>query len=746
MRIGSLLAIGALLSAVSLCVFSCASAPPPQTTLAATGVSPPGIAPPLGEGVTKAVKSHGLFDLMPYPASIVQTGGDLRLREMPIVVENGVPAVDGGGHPGSPRVDFAVSLLRRRFDALTGRSGTSQPRLVLNWNRTARLSLNEQESYSLVVNGESIAIDAPTDLGILHGIATLSQLLREERGGEVRIPRVVIHDHPRFRWRGLMLDCVRHFMPVATIKRTLLGMAAVKLNVFHWHLSDDQGFRLQSKAFPLLTEVGSNGRYYTQEQVREIVHYADLLGIRVVPELDMPAHTSAILAAYPSLGAGKGPYHVQTDFGGFNDVMDPTLPSTYHFVRLLLTEMVKLFPDRYMHIGGDENNYREWAGNPGIRAFMRAHHMTSYPELSRYFTGRVEEILASLHRRAVFWEESWNGLRDPGSVVQVWAEPDLIRKAVSVGQSVIRSQRYYLDLLYPASYHYAVDPADGTGNDTTVLGGEAAMWTELVSPANLDSRLWPRLAAIAERFWSPESIQSVQAMYARLPAVDNYLASIGMRQYVDERSMLTHLAGGHFSAALKTLASVLQPLEGYGRISSEHYTTKTRLDRMVDAIPPESVAAREFADITRAILTGVPLRPWQASARADRPAEVPAAITADSQVRRAALREARAMLELWLRNNARLQGLLAERKDLQELVGVSANLTLVAGAGLSALDRLERSPPGLRPADDPAWLERERAILRNARVWNSAQVDIAVEEPVLRLVFAACGFEPPKRR
>lgn len=686
---------------------------------------------------------QGLLDLMPFPVYVLQTGGEMRLRGVPHVVENGASAASGGGTPKSPRVDFALSLLGKRIFKLTGRRSTGTVRLVLNWNRTATLSLDEKESYNLVVRSNTITVDAPTDLGILHGIATLSQLLTRERGGVALLPNVVIYDYPRFRWRGLMLDCVRHFMPVAVIKRTLLGMAAVKLNVFHWHLSDDQGFRIQSKLFPRLTMIGSKGQYYTQAQVRDIVHFANLLGIRVVPEFDMPAHTSAVLAAYPSLGAGVGPYHVQTDFGVFNDVIDPTRESTYNAIQRFLTEIVALFPDRYVHIGGDENNFREWSENPRIHAFMREHHMSTYSELSQYFTSRVEGILKTLHRRAVVWEEAWNGRRDPDSVVQVWAEPDLIPKAVSVGQRVIRSQRYYLDLLYPASYHYVVDPADNTGNESDVLGGEAAMWTELVSPANLDSRLWPRLAAIAERFWSPVWLQSVRGMYARLPTVDNYLAAIGMRQYSDERAILVRLAGGHFSTPLQVLASVLEPLEGYGRISTMHYTTATPLDRMVDAIPPESVAARQFRDVSNVILQGTPLAN-QASAVVRPPVELRVAVTGQSAARRAAFREARRMLTTWMRNNAKLQTLFRQQTDLRQLASVSANLSLVAAVGLSAVERLSRYPAGIRPPDDPAWLDRELSILRSAHIRNKTQVIIAIEAPVRRLTYAACGLVPPR--
>ncbi|HUX50906.1 MAG TPA: family 20 glycosylhydrolase [Spirochaetia bacterium] len=727
----TILKLAAALALTSMLV-ACAGGPSPRPTV--PEVERPPVQP---RSVLPAVPNR--LDLMPYPASVRIDPVIIRFRTFDARVTDS---------PASARVDFALAELKSQLRSLCGpHSDRAAPLdLSIHFRKTIELSVNEEESYSLETRPGHVTIEAATDVGILRGIATLSQLLSPDRPGLAMVPEVSIHDQPRFTWRGLLLDCARHFMPVDTIKRTLLGMAAVKLNVLHWHLTDDQGFRIESTTFPELTAKGSNGEYYTHADVREIVHYANLLGIRVVPEFDMPAHVSAALAAYPSLAAGSGPFAVRKSFGVFSAVFDPTRDSTYSALSRFFAEMVKLFPDRYIHIGGDENTDRAWANDPAILSYMKAHHMAGFSDLARYFTSRVESILEPLGRQAVVWEESWNGDLVAGQVVQVWAEPSLLNRAIEVGQPVLRSQRYYLDLMFPASYHYAVDPAAGTGRDDAVLGGEAAMWTELVSPQNLDSRLWPRLAAIAERFWSPASLKSIRGMYERLPAVNRYLASIGMRQFADEHRILMNLSGGPVSPALQTLADVLEPLKGYGRISSMHYTTATPLDRTVDGIPPESVAARDFSQLVDLVIEEFAAGLHANSVSAGLPAALryPASFTAATDKRAQLFSQLRSDLELWRSNDRVLAPLLEARPGLRELSGVSRDLSLIAHVGLSALSRLESFPEGVVPSDDFRWLTRQLTMLRRVPAWNSAQVTVAILDPVRRLVYAACGRTEPR--
>jgi hexosaminidase len=211
-------------------------------------------------------------------------------------------------------------------------------------------SLNDDESYQLDVSSDGARLTAATGAGALHGLETFVQLIESTSSG-FYIAAVHIEDRPRFPWRGLMLDVSRHWMPLEVVERNLNAMAAVKLNVFHWHLSDDQGFRVESKRFPRLQELGSDGLFYTQDQIREVVAYARDRGIRVVPEFDTPGHTQSWLAAYPELASASGPYEIGRTWGAFDPVMDPTREALYQFLDAFLGEMAALFPDAYFHIG-----------------------------------------------------------------------------------------------------------------------------------------------------------------------------------------------------------------------------------------------------------------------------------------------------------------------------------------------------------------------------------------------------------
>src|SRR5437016_3909047 len=242
----------------------------------------------------------------------------------------------------------------------------------------------EDESYTLEVTSSGAKLSALNPLGTLHGLQTFLQLIEAAPSG-FSVPAVTIHDTPRFVWRGLMIDVSRHFIPPDVIRRNLDGMAAVKMNVFHWHLSDNQGFRVESKRFPKLQEMGSDGLYYTQDQIRDVITYAYDRGIRVVPEFDIPGHCTSWLVGYPDLASSPGPFSIGRQFGVFDPAMDPTRESTYKFLDKFIGEMAKLFPDQFFHIGGDEVNGKAWYKNPKIQEFMHAHGLKSNDELQAYF-------------------------------------------------------------------------------------------------------------------------------------------------------------------------------------------------------------------------------------------------------------------------------------------------------------------------------------------------------------------------
>ncbi|MGB9363115.1 MAG: family 20 glycosylhydrolase, partial [Candidatus Sulfotelmatobacter sp.] len=443
-------------------------------------------------------------------------------------------------------------------------------------------------------------------------LETLQQLVQSDATSYF-VPAVSIRDTPRFRWRGLMIDCGRHFMPLDVIKRSLDGMAAVKLNVFHWHLSEDQGFRLESRAFPKLTGMGSDGLFYTQEQAREIVAYARDRGIRVVPEFDVPGHTSAWFVGYPDLASAPDPFHIEREFGVFDPVMDPTRDSTYKFLDTFVAEMAAIFPDRFMHIGGDENNGVEWKANPRIQTFMREHNLQNTAALQNYFNQRLLKILEKHGKHMIGWDEILTPDLPKDIVVQSWRGFDSLAAGAKSGYNSILSAGYYLNLMSSAEAHYLVDPLS-QANDLTpeqqarILGGEACMWTEQTTPQDIDSRIWPRAAAIAERLWSPRDVNNVDDMYRRLALESLRLEALGLTHISQEAVSLRQLAETREIEPLRVLASVLEPVTFHDRAHMQHPNQLTPLNQLVDALPADPPSRHNFELLVRSYLQGSPTR------------------------------------------------------------------------------------------------------------------------------------------
>ena len=310
--------------------------------------------------------------LMPMPAELQPGSGQLVLDPSFSVTTTGYTdaRLQRAVNRFLNQLRFETGMLPLDMNQVRGPAAT----LVIRTGHASQevQRLGEDESYILEITSSGASLRAPNPLGILHGLETFLQLVENVPSGFV-VPAVSIEDQPRFPWRGLMIDVSRHFIPMEVLKRNLDGMAAVKINVFHWHLSDNQGFRIESKKFPKLQKMGSDGLYYTQEEARELVAYAADRGIRVVPEFDMPGHATSWFVGYPELASGKGPYAIERKWGVFDPAMNPTEERTYKFLDEFIGEMAHLFPDRYFHIGGDEVNGVEWSANPAIRAFMRAH-------------------------------------------------------------------------------------------------------------------------------------------------------------------------------------------------------------------------------------------------------------------------------------------------------------------------------------------------------------------------------------
>jgi hexosaminidase len=612
---------------------------------------------------------------------------------------------------------FINTLSRQTGIPYHDETTSSDPSLVV---KTAGPSdavqrVGEDESYHLEVSSTHAVITAPNPLGAMHGLQTFLQLVNASPEG-FSAPAIVIDDSPRFGWRGLMIDAGRHFQPLDVIRRNLDGMEAVKMNVFHWHLSEDQGFRAESKEHPLLTGKGSDGLFYTQDQMREIVDYARDRGIRVVPEFDMPCHTTSWFVGYPELASGKGPYKIETKWGVFDPAMDPSRETTFEFINGFIGEMTTIFPDAYFHVGGDECDDKEWDTNPRIQAFMRDHHLKNNAALQSYFSARVQKLVAAHHRIMVGWDEVLEPDTPKDVVIHSWRGPTGLAAAARQGNRVILSNGYYIDLNQSAAEHYLVDPLGGAAATLTpdqqklVLGGEATMWSEFTPPEIIDSRIWPRTAAIAERLWSPQNLRDVDSMYARMAAVSGKLEFLELTHQSFTRPMLQRMSGQTDPKYLAVLAGVVQPPVGYERESLKQYDWYSPLNHLVDAVPPESNTARQFEIIVHAIIGGsASPEQWQ---------------------------RAKMQLTLWRDNDAKLEPSLGRSDITAELAPLSQTVAQVSAIGLRALDDLQNH----RPADQ-ATTERDSQTLKAATKPQAVLRNMIVA-PVGLLVKAAAAQKP----
>ncbi len=574
--------------------------------------------------------------------------------------------------------------------------------------------LGEDESYRLEISHAGARLSAPNALGVMHGLQTFLQLVETTKEG-FAVPAVSIEDSPRFPWRGLMIDVSRHFIPLDVLRRNLDGMAAVKLNVFHWHLSDNQGFRVESKKFPKLQEMGSDGLFYTQNEVRDLIAYARERGIRVVPEFDMPGHSTAWFVGYPELASGPGPYEIERKWGVFDPAMDPTREDTYKFLDKFIGEMVQLFPDQFFHIGGDEVNGKQWDANPKIQDFMHTHGLKDNNDLQAYFNQRVQKIVSKHGKTMLGWDEILRPDLPNSIVIQSWRGPDSLAQAARQGYRGLLSSGYYVDLMWSAERHYSTEPLSGAAANLSpeeqkrILGGEACMWSEYVSPENIDSRIWPRTAAIAERLWSPQSVRDVNSMYQRLDEASQRLDWLGLTHNSSYEPMLRRITGTDDISDLNVLANVLEPVKDYTREETaiEPATSAKPLVRVVDAVRPESATARQFADSVNALVTGKSRPGTEALVRS--------------------------LLSQWRDNQVELQPLFEKSSLLREVAPISQSLSALGAAGLAALDYLDRGehPPA-------AWITQQLALVEQAKK-PQAQLLVVVAPSVAKLIQASAG-------
>ena len=570
-------------------------------------------------------------------------------------------------------------------------------------------ALNENESYRIDITYRQALLSAPTVVGAIRGLETVLQLVESDRRGYF-LSGLKLQDQPRFPWRGLMIDVARHFAPVEVLKRNLDAMAAVKLNVFHWHLSEDQGFRVESKKFPKLHQLGSDGNYYTQEQIKDVIAYAHARGIRVVPEFDIPGHSTSWLVGYPELGSAPGPYTIERRPGIFEPALDPTREEVYKFLDVFLSEMAGLFPDAYMHIGGDENEGKQWDRNPAIQAYMKAKGIKDNHALQAYFNTRLLKILQKNGKKMIGWDEILQPEIPKDVVIHSWRGTAALAEAARKGYDGILSNGFYIDLIFPASQHYTTDPlpADSTLTPEEakhVLGGEATMWAEWVTPETIDSRIWPRTAAIAERLWSPRHVTDVNDMYRRLAVISLQLEELGLTHKKNQDMMLRRLLRSDEIGPLRTLVSIIEPVKEYRRYQQRPQTMLSPLTGVVDATTPDSEAARKFAMMVDAFLADAPRY----------------------QLYRSELGQ---MLAEWQTAGAALEPLIDRSPSLKEVKPLANNLTVLGETGTEALTYIKLGLPST-----PEWRKASELKMDEAAKPYGA-LEFVVVSSVRKLILA----------
>lgn len=722
----------------------------------------------------------GDLPLMPWPQQVEQPqdGGSLALTTPLEVKVSGDDLSEAlprwqlrlARQTGNPRLPVSSSATTLKITIARKVAPTPQP--------------DSDESYRLTVNGAGIQLDAETRFGAMRGMETLLQLVHNGA-----LPLVTINDRPRFPWRGMLIDSARHFLPIETLKRQIDGIAAAKMNVFHWHLTDDQGWRFASSHYPQLQEKASDGLWYSQQQMRDIVSYASERGVRVVPEIDFPGHASALAVAMPQLISAPGPYQMERGWGVFKPLLDPSNEQVYQFIDTLVGEVAAIFPDPYIHIGGDEVDASQWNSSESIRQFMQQQGLKDAHALQAYFNQRVEKILEKHRRQMVGWDEIYHPDLPRSIVIQSWQGPDALGEVVKNDYRGILSTGFYLDQAQPASYHYRnevwpqglkgadrlqdkevaqswqftlprlkgkplsgsftlIDAVGGwrgfidfdgrsrrmvrdvrwlapnqftfrvdswmgelqptlsvTGDKISgywrignvryptagsrlaqtppgiappvpdeaqlrnnLLGGEAALWAEMVDESVIDVRLWPRAFVVGERLWSAQDVNNVQNMYRRLAAVDSWsVVSVGLQQHAQAQLQMTRLANSSDIIPLQIFSEALEPAQWYTRqhlkYQAGHYMLAEPFNRLADILPAESDKVRELDHQVDALIVN----------RGDRQA----------------LQAIRHQLRAWQQNIPQVEPLLAQNPQLRPLLPVAGQVAAISQMGLSLLDAME---------------------------------------------------------
>jgi hexosaminidase len=510
----------------------------------------------------------------------------------------------------APDAKDLVDGLAIYLERLTGIGLTFQPLqsepadITINCQHTVEVlpAFGDNETYRLEIDTSGIRLIASTRTGIFYGLQTLLQLGRREENA-IAFPHCDILDKPRFKWRGLKLDVSRHFMPLDLVKRMVDGMSRVKLNVLHLGLSNNQGFRVESRSFPRLHKVASGGEYYSQDEIRDLIAFAGARGVRIVPEFNMPGHSTCFTLAYQELASGAPPTQLRKTSGVFDDEMNPASIHMDRFLEGFIAEMAALFPDPYWHFGGDEVTGKTWDADPSIQAFKKEHGLADNKELQAHFTARILGELKKNGKRGIGWEEVANSKPPKDTVIQAWMEP-ASNKAFE-GYPLIISTSYYLDHFFRAEDYYLVDPEPEEGS-RNVIGAEACIWSEVMNADNVEAIIWPGALALAERFWSRREIRDVALLRERLFPVQDFLAKLGCADLQAPTRLAQKLCGGPVPPSVALLRDYAAPLVYYfvqDRAANPHNVTQP-FSRLLETLLPETPATHHFEALVDKAVAG----------------------------------------------------------------------------------------------------------------------------------------------
>ncbi len=593
------------------------------------------------------------LSLIPQPVSLARSPGYFELRRgATLIVESqataGMPELEQSREQLSNAqalgvARYFVDLLARTrglkldLQPFSGAGSTSQ---AISFVLDPHVAVTSDEGYELIVAGDHIRVAARAPHGLFNGSTTLWQLLTLDTGNAlpIRVPTLRIDDAPRFVWRGLMLDVSRHFMPPDAIKQLLDAMAVHKLNVFHWHLTDDQGWRIEIKKYPRLTEIGAwrippgpvaasdmdsttgqprrEGGFYTQDEVRDIVAYAAARFITVVPEIEMPGHAQAAIAAYPQFGSRGDNPTVSSDWGVHTYLYNVN-DDTFGFLEDVLTEIMALFPGCYIHVGGDEAAKDQWQASAQVQQRMHALGIANEAALQSYFIRRIEKFLGAHGRKLIGWDEILEGGLPPEATVMSWQGTKGGIEAANQGHDVVMapSPDLYLDHLQSSAHDeppgrpslitladvYKFEPVPSELDATQaqhILGAQINLWTEhMRTPQRVQHATFPRLAALAELTWSSRENRNWSSFVTRLiPQLSRY------------RRLGIDFADSAFAVSIDAVANaqsdrtdiVLSNQLGIGTIrytldGSEPTVQSTRYEKPLQITLPQTLRAKPFS-------------------------------------------------------------------------------------------------------------------------------------------------------